>query len=98
MTARALTHPYKRALAALLVTVAVSTASAQTVITPDKNKYTPAQDVQVGREAAQEVQQQLPMLNDSRVDDYVERIGRNLVEAVETATVTSSPASARRYG
>ena len=84
MTARSLTHPYRHALAALLVSVAVTSASAQTTITPDKNKYSPAEDVQVGRQAAQEAKQQLPMLNDARVDDYVERIGRNLVESIPT--------------
>ncbi len=82
MTARPLTHPYRAAIAALLLTVSAASVSAQTPITPDKNKYTPAQDVQIGREAAQEVARELPLLNDSRVDSYVERIGRDLVEAI----------------
>jgi beta-barrel assembly-enhancing protease len=81
-TGRSLTHPYRAVAASLLVAVAVSTASAQTQITADKNKYTPAQDVQVGREAAQEVVRELPMLNDDRIDDYVERIGERLVRAI----------------
>lgn len=82
MTARSLTHPYRHALTAVLLTVAVSAASAQTPIEPDKNKYTPAQDVQIGREAAQEVRRELPMLNDDRVDDYVERVGERLARAI----------------
>jgi Zn-dependent protease with chaperone function len=82
MTGRSLTHPRRHAFAALIVGLAVSTASAQTQITPDKNKYTPAQDVQLGQQAAQEVRRELPMLNDDRVDDYVERIGKRLVEAI----------------
>jgi hypothetical protein len=65
-----------------MLTGAVATASAQTQITPDKNKYTPAQDVQIGREAAQEVQRELPLLRDERIDDYVERIGDRLVRAI----------------
>jgi Peptidase family M48 len=65
-----------------MLTAAVSAASAQTQITPAKNKYTPAQDVQIGREAAQEVSRELPLLNDDRVDDYVERIGQRLVAAI----------------
>ena len=65
-----------------MLTVAVSAASAQTAITPDKNKYTPAQDVQIGQEAAQEVRRELPLLNDERVDDYVERIGARLVRGI----------------
>jgi hypothetical protein len=82
MTARPLTHPYRAAVAALLLTVSAASVSAQTPITPDKNKYTPAQDVQIGREAAREVARELPLLNDSRVDSYVEGIGRDLVEAI----------------
>jgi Zn-dependent protease with chaperone function len=81
MTARVLTQPFRQALTAVLLTVAVS-ASAQTQITPDKNKYTPAQDVQIGREAAQEVRRELPMLEDDRVEDYVDRIGERLAAAI----------------
>src|SRR5688572_16550664 len=57
-------------------------ASAQTNITPDKNNYTPAQDVQLGKEAAAEVKKQLPMLNDGRVDSFVEDVGDTLVDAM----------------
>ena len=79
---RPLTHPYRRAVTAVLVTLAVASVGAQTPITPDKNKYTPAQDVQIGQQASQEVRRELPLLNDSRVDNYVERIGRDLVAAI----------------
>lgn len=65
-----------------MLAAVVSTASAQTQITADKNKYTPAQDVQLGQEAAGEVRRELPMLNDERLDDYVESIGRDLVRAI----------------
>lgn len=56
--------------------------SGQTKITPDKNKYTPAQDVQLGQEAAAEARKQLPMLDDERVDNYVEDIGERLVGGI----------------
>jgi hypothetical protein len=62
--------------------MAVSVASAQTPIELDNNKYTPAQDVQIGLQAAEEVRRQLPLLDDDRVDDYVERVGARLVEAI----------------
>jgi hypothetical protein len=65
-----------------MLVVAVSTASAQTAITPDKNKYTPAQDVQIGQEASEEVRRELPMLQDDRVDGYVDRVGARLVRAI----------------
>jgi hypothetical protein len=71
-----------RAVPALLLVCAVTTGSAQTKITPDKNKYSPAQDVQLGQQAAAEAKQQLPMLSDDRVDDYVENVGRRLVAAI----------------
>jgi Zn-dependent protease with chaperone function len=77
------THCHARLLAALLVTTALaSPAVSQTKITPDPNKYSPAQDVELGQEAAAEAKKQLPMLNDDRVDDYVETVGRRLVEAI----------------
>jgi Zn-dependent protease with chaperone function len=70
--------------AAILTTVLVSASfvAAQTKITAPKNKYSPADDVKLGREAAAEVEQQMPMLDDDRVDDYVERIGARLVENI----------------
>src|SRR5262245_9811887 len=80
--APASTHPYKYGVVAWLVVAVASSAAAQTQITADKNRYTPAQDVQIGREAAQEVRGQLPLLNDDRVDDYIERIGQRLVTAI----------------
>jgi predicted Zn-dependent protease len=43
---------------------------------------TPAQDVQLGRKAASEVRQQLPMLGDDPTEALVERIGARLVAAV----------------
>jgi hypothetical protein len=67
-------------LVALVVTGSLVTG--QTKITAPKNKYTPAQDVQLGREAAQEVQQQMPVLRDESVHSYVERIGERLVRNI----------------
>jgi len=70
-------------LPALLLTVALANpALAQTKIAPDPNKYSPAQDVELGQEAAAEAKKQLPMLNDGRVDDYVETVGSRLVEGI----------------
>src|SRR4029434_566545 len=55
---------------------------AQTVITPPNNKYTPAQDVELGRKAAGEVEQQLPILRDEGVTSFVASIGRRVVDAI----------------
>lgn len=81
------THPFRHFCTtfALSLTLALSSASAQTPVTRDRNKYTPAQDVQIGQEAAGEIRRELPILNDGRVDDYVEQLGRDLAQAIPQA-------------
>lgn len=54
---------------------------AQTKITPPKNRYSPEQDVQLGREAAAEVRKEYPLIEDSRVSAYLDRLGNRLVAA-----------------
>lgn len=77
------THRYAGLMPALLLTAAVGTpASAQTAITPEKNSYSVADDVKLGREASAEAMKQLPMLNDARVGEYVENVGARLAAAV----------------
>ena len=83
MTARMSTYRHARILGALAVTAALTVSSAaQTKIVAPQTKYSPAQDVQLGQEAAAEVRKELPLLNDGRVDEYVEDIGRRLVAAI----------------
>ena len=60
------------AIAAVFLSINLS---AQTNIDLRKNSYTPAQDVQLGRQAAGEVRQQLPLLHDRATSNLVERIG-----------------------
>jgi beta-barrel assembly-enhancing protease len=70
------------ALAALLAAgLGVVAVTAQTVITPPKNKYTPEQDVQLGKEAAAEVRQQYPVITDDQINAYLDRAGQSLVAA-----------------
>jgi beta-barrel assembly-enhancing protease len=76
-----LKHSRASLLSAMLLALTLD-ASAQTKVVAPSNKYTPAQDVQLGREAAAEVKKELPQLNDERVDDYVEDVGRKLVAAI----------------
>jgi Zn-dependent protease with chaperone function len=57
-------------------------AFAQTQIKYHSNKYSVQQDVQLGRQAAQEVEQQYPLMRDGEVQSYVERVGRRLVNAI----------------
>jgi hypothetical protein len=66
----------------LLLALAVANPSAQTKIAPDKNSYSVEDDVKVGQEAAAEARKQLPMLNDDRVDTFVENVGARLAAAI----------------
>jgi hypothetical protein len=73
------TRPSTLLAAFVSASVLAGSAAAQTKITAPKNSYSPAQDVQLGREAAAEVRKQMPMLNDDRTEDYVEDIGERLI-------------------
>ncbi|HUR20537.1 MAG TPA: M48 family metallopeptidase [Vicinamibacterales bacterium] len=79
-----MTRQFSRATAIVGVTVLLSVGAlaGQTQIVAPQNKYSPAEDVQLGREASAEVQKQLPMLNDQTVDSFVESLGQRLVAAI----------------
>ena len=49
MTRALSTHQYTRLLGILLVAVGLGTAEAQTKITPDPNKYSLQQDIELGQ-------------------------------------------------
>lgn len=53
----------------------------QTRVTPPKNKYTPEQDVELGREAAAEVRREYPIIQDGQITRYLGDIGQRLVAA-----------------
>ena len=53
------------------------TVGAQTKIVAPKNNYSVQDDVKLGREAAAEVAKELPMLNDQRLENYVETVGND---------------------
>ncbi len=63
---------------ALIAALALVPLGAQTRITPPSNKYTPAQDVELGMQAAAEARQQLPLMRDDAVTSYIERLGKRL--------------------
>jgi hypothetical protein len=74
---------HTRIIAAITLSLALTSLSvAQTRIVAPKNKYSVADDVKLGREASAQVKKELPMLNDDRIDDYVETIGARLAGAV----------------
>ena len=55
---------------------------AQTQITYHSNRYSPSDDVKLGRQAAAEAEQQFPLLRDAEVQSYVESVGQRLVAAI----------------
>ena len=76
--------PVSRRVATTVVAVfaSVSLVIGQTKITAPDNKYDPREDVQLGREASREVEQQLPIMRDDGVEDYIDRIGERLAENI----------------
>ncbi|HET6197495.1 MAG TPA: M48 family metallopeptidase, partial [Acetobacteraceae bacterium] len=71
----------KAAALAAVAIVSASALAAQTPITLPKNRYTPEQDVKLGREAAAEVRKQYPIISDERIARYLTKLGDRLVEA-----------------
>ncbi len=68
-------------LAAAIVAMPLATF-AQTKIVYHSNKFKPTDDVKLGRQAAGEAEQQFPLLRDSEVTAYVEKIGQRLVASI----------------
>lgn len=62
-------------LALLLVT---GLAEAQTKINSGWNMFSPQQDVEIGQQSAVEAERQLPILRESEVENYINRIGQKL--------------------
>jgi len=67
---------------ATIIALTTISLSGQTRITPPSNKYSPAQDVELGLKAAREARQQLPIMRDDAVSSDVERLGQRLVAII----------------
>jgi len=73
----------RQTAASIIATVLVALPlGAETRIEQRRNSFTPAEDVRLGRQAAAQARDQLPMLNDRATENLVERIGAQLVAAV----------------
>jgi len=71
-----------RSLGTLILALAVaSPAAAQTHVKKGWNLFSKEQDVEIGAQSAQEVQQQLPILRDEEVQRYVAELGAKLAAA-----------------
>ena len=71
----------RAAVAAVVFTVASGASIAQTQVKSGFNVFSVEQDVEIGRQSAAEAERQLPLLRDSSVESYVERVGRRLADA-----------------
>ena len=89
------THSLRsRGLTAVLVCAVAALAAAQTTITPPPNNYTPEQDVELGRKAAADARQQLPIMRDDAVASYIDDVGHRL--NLDGPAASSGPALDRR--
>lgn len=50
----------------------------RTVLRPGLNFFSPQQDIELGKRAAAQVPKQFPLLNDKRVNDYLQALGMKL--------------------
>lgn len=64
------------------ISVTIGAALAQTPIERRNNRFSPEQDVQLGRQAAGEIRQQMPMLDDERIDGFIEDVGDRLIAEI----------------
>ena len=62
----------------LFAAIQVCWADARTPLKPGWNLFTPEQDVQIGKQASARIGQQVLLLNDPRVDDYLDALGKKL--------------------
>lgn len=74
-----------RAAPAVLLAVALATpfgglelASAQEPIKPGFNLFSKEQDIQMGQEAAADIEKELEIVEDKQLNDYISRIGQKL--------------------
>jgi Zn-dependent protease with chaperone function len=73
--------PTKLTRSLVLVTIlSVAAAQAQTKLKAGFNLFSTSDDVQIGQQSAVQAEQQLPLLNDSQVNAYVNRIGQRLAQ------------------
>ena len=70
-------HKIALATVAILILAPLAWAS-RTLLKPGWNMFSPQQDVEVGQQTSRDAEKQLPMLNNSRIDSYLNKLGRSL--------------------
>jgi hypothetical protein len=68
----------RRTAPVLLLCLVSSIAVGQTRVKPGFNLFTPAQDIELGRASAAEVEKQVPIVHDPEIERYISSVGRRL--------------------
>jgi predicted Zn-dependent protease len=79
---RAHQRPARQALAILLalLLIAPSLYAERTKLKPGWNMFSAQDDIELGRQASQQVEREMPLLGDREVDDYLNRLGKRLAQ------------------
>ena len=64
--------------AIVVAAIQVCRAGERTPLKPGWNLFTPEQDIQIGKQSSSRIGQQVLLLNDPRVDDYLDALGKKL--------------------
>jgi Zn-dependent protease with chaperone function len=67
-------------LALIIAALPLPPALAQTQVKVAKSCATPQQDLELGQQAASEIEKQLQLLNDRNIQEYIVRLGQNLAQ------------------
>jgi hypothetical protein len=70
---------HKACASILMVSLAFGSALAQTPVKAPKNNFTPEQDVELGRKAADEIRAQFPVIEEPTIQRYLTGLGDRLV-------------------
>jgi predicted Zn-dependent protease len=62
----------------LTLAIVAWAADNRTTLEPGWNMFSPQQDVEMGQQLSADAEHELPMLNNSRVDNYVNSLGQRL--------------------
>jgi len=75
---------FRRLIPQLTLTAALLLAAdKQRTLKPGWNLFSPEQDVQMGQEAAQQIEREVQVINDPTLHAYVNKIGQRLVNGME---------------
>src|SRR5215469_1272414 len=74
-------------LAIFVLLFAPALLADKTKLKPGINSFTPQQDIQLGRQSANEVERTMPMCDLPRVDAYLAKIGKRLVDHLNTSGI-----------